>query len=55
MRILVDTNVLLRAIQHENPLCSVARKALRRQNCQLCLVPENVREFWNVCTPFDRL
>lgn len=25
-------------------------KALHRQNCQLCLTPQNVREFWNVCT-----
>ncbi|MGA8029288.1 MAG: type II toxin-antitoxin system VapC family toxin [Bryobacteraceae bacterium] len=57
-RILVDTNILLRSIQHENPLCTVARKALKtlhRQNCQLCLNPQNVREFWNVCTrPTDR-
>ena len=53
VRILVDTNILLRAIHHENPLCAVARKALKtlhRQNCQLCLTPQNVREFWNVCT-----
>ena len=53
MRILVDTNILLRAIQHENPLCAVARKALKilhRRNRQLCLTPQNVREFWNVCT-----
>jgi predicted nucleic acid-binding protein len=53
IRILVDTNILLRAIQHENPLCAVARKALKtlhRQNRQLCLTPQNVREFWNVCT-----
>jgi predicted nucleic acid-binding protein len=58
MRILVDTNVLLRAIQHENPLCAVASKALKtlhRKHCQLCLTPQNVREFWNVCTrPTDR-
>jgi len=25
-------------------------KTLHRQNCQLCLTPQNVREFWNVCT-----
>jgi predicted nucleic acid-binding protein len=53
MRILVDTNILLRAIQHENPLCAVARRALKtfhRQNYQLCLMPQNMREFWNVCT-----
>lgn len=53
MRILVDTNILLRAIQNESPLCAVARKALKtlhRQNRQLCLTRQNVREFWNVCT-----
>jgi predicted nucleic acid-binding protein len=53
MRILVDTNILLRAIQNENPFCSVARRALKslhRQRCRLCLTPQNVREFWNVCT-----
>jgi predicted nucleic acid-binding protein len=52
-RILVDTNILFRAIQHENPLCAVARKALKnlhRHQLQLCLTPQNVREFWNVCT-----
>ena len=53
MRILVDTNILLHAIQNENPHCAVARKALKtlhRQNCRLCLTPQNVREFWNVST-----
>ena len=53
MRVLVDTNILLRAIQHDNTLCTAARnalKALHRQKCQLCLTPQNVREFWNVCT-----
>jgi predicted nucleic acid-binding protein len=53
MRILVDTNILLRAIQHDSPLCAVARnalKALHRHSSQLCLTPQNVREFWNVCT-----
>ena len=57
-RVLVDANILLRAIQHENPLCIAARNALKtlhRQNCQLCLTPQNVREFWNVCTrPTDQ-
>ncbi|HYA17993.1 MAG TPA: type II toxin-antitoxin system VapC family toxin [Bryobacteraceae bacterium] len=51
--ILVDTNILLRAIQQNNPLCSVAKKALKnlhRRNRELCLTPQNVRKFWNVCT-----
>jgi predicted nucleic acid-binding protein len=53
MRILVDTNVLLRAIPNNNPLCAFARRALKtlhRNHRQLCLTPQNVREFWNVCT-----
>ncbi len=53
MKILVDTNVLLRAIQRNNPLCEPARQALKllhRQNHELCIVPQNVKEFWNVCT-----
>jgi predicted nucleic acid-binding protein len=53
MRILVDTNVLLRGIQHDSPLCEPARKALKllhRQNHELCLTPQNVKEFWKACT-----
>jgi len=53
VRVLVDTNILLRAIQQENPLCGVAREALKtlhRRNRQLYLTLQNVREFWNVCT-----
>ncbi len=53
IRILVDTNVLLRAIQLGNASCAVARSALKtlhQRNFELCLTPQNVREFWNVCT-----
>lgn len=53
MRILVDTNVLLRAIQPDSPSCAPARSALKilhRENHELCLTPQNVREFWNACT-----
>ncbi len=53
VRILVDTNVVLRAIQIDNPLHLDAKKALKtlhRRKRQLCLTPQNVREFWNVCT-----
>jgi predicted nucleic acid-binding protein len=53
VRILVDTNVLLRAIQHDSPFCGPARTALKllhRQNYELCLTPRNVKEFWNACT-----
>jgi predicted nucleic acid-binding protein len=58
MRVLVDTNVLLRAIQQDSPFCGPARRALKflhRQNNELCLTPQNVREFWNACTrPTDK-
>jgi predicted nucleic acid-binding protein len=53
MRVLVDTNILLRAIQHDSPFCGPARQALKllhRQNHELCLTPQNVKEFWNACT-----
>jgi len=58
MRILVDTNVILRAIQHGHTFCEPARKALKilhRQGYDLCLTPQNVKEFWNACTrPTDK-
>jgi len=58
VRILVDTNVVLRAIQFDGPFCGPARTALKllhRQNHELCLTPQNVKEFWNACTrPTDK-
>ncbi|HWZ43767.1 MAG TPA: type II toxin-antitoxin system VapC family toxin [Candidatus Saccharimonadales bacterium] len=57
MRILVDTNILLRAAQRSHPAGRVAInaiKALHRQQNVLCLAPQNLIEFWNVCTrPVD--
>lgn len=53
MRVLIDTNVLLRAIDQRHPFSAAARNALyllHRQGRELCLTPQNVREFWNVCT-----
>lgn len=53
MRILVNTNILLRAIQQESPFCGPARDALKllhREGHELCLTPQNLREFWNACT-----
>ena len=53
VRILVDTNVLLRAIRRDDLLCRVARdslRRLRRLGYTLCVTPQNVKEFWNVCT-----
>jgi predicted nucleic acid-binding protein len=57
MRILVDTNVLLRAVQRNHPASRTAInaiKTLHRQQHILCLAPQNIIEFWNVCTrPVD--
>lgn len=53
MRILVDTNILLRAVQHSHPLCRTARMAIRsfhRDGYRVFLTLQNLAEFWNVCT-----
>lgn len=51
---LADTNVLLRAIQRQDPtLRSVAREAIRRiirRGDILCICPQNLVELWNVST-----
>ena len=53
MQILVDTNILLRAVQRQHtdsPVAVSALKTLHRQSHQLCLTPQNLIEFWSVCT-----
>jgi predicted nucleic acid-binding protein len=53
MRILVDTNILLRAVQPKHNACRIARRAvvaLSRDGHELFLATQNVAEFWNVCT-----
>lgn len=53
MRTLIDTNVLLRSVQRKHPSSRVARQALislYRGDCSLFITPQNVAEFWNVCT-----
>lgn len=53
MRTLVDTNILLRAVQRRHPASSIAiaaLKTLHRQKHRLCVMPQNLIEFWNVCT-----
>ena len=53
MSYLVDTNVLLRLVQKSSPMHPDARKAifmLRRQGVSLCIVPQNLIEFWAVAT-----
>ena len=53
MRVLVDTNILVRSVQKGHPSCRSARRglvSLYRSNDQLFLTTKNVAEFWNVCT-----
>jgi predicted nucleic acid-binding protein len=53
MRVLVDTNVLLRSAQPNHPLCSQAARAvsvlIRRQD-SVFFCSQNIAEFWNVAT-----
>src|ERR1700732_4450864 len=52
MRVLVDTNILIRSVQKSHPACRVATRALvalYRNEDELFLTPQNVAEFWNVC------
>lgn len=53
MRILVDTNVLMRSVEHANPLMRPARQTLKRllkDGNELCIAPQIIAEFWSVCT-----
>jgi len=58
MRVLVDTNILLRSVQPNHPLCSQATHAvsrLIRQKDAVFFCSQNIAEFWNVATrPTDR-
>ena len=53
MRVLVDTNVLLRSAQPNHPLCSQATRAvshLIRQKDTVFFCSQNIAEFWSVAT-----
>ena len=53
MRVLVDTNVLLRSSQPNHPLCSQATHAvsnLLRQKDGVFFCSQTIAEFWNVAT-----
>ena len=58
MRVLVDTNILLRSAQPNHPLCHQATHAvskLLRQNDSVFFCAQNIAEFWNVATrPTER-
>ncbi len=53
MAIAVDANALLRFFQRSHPLHSVVRGAVRRlgdSGEDVCILPQNVVEYWNVAT-----
>src|SRR5437588_11527666 len=53
MRILVDTNILVRSVQlghPQQPAAADSVETLRQQGDKLFLVPQNLYEFWVVCT-----
>jgi predicted nucleic acid-binding protein len=56
--VLVDTNVLVFAILEGHPWREEARQAIHTllaSGEQVCVLPQNIAEFWNVCTrPLDR-
>ncbi|MBF2014499.1 MAG: PIN domain-containing protein [Rivularia sp. T60_A2020_040] len=53
MSYLVDTNILLRSIQENHPMHESSVQAVRKLLAQeetLCIVPQNLIEFWVVAT-----
>jgi hypothetical protein len=58
MSCLADTNVLLRYVQQNHNMHGVAVAALDflvRSGETVVIVPQNITEFWNVCTrPTDQ-
>lgn len=53
MKVLFDTNVLLRAAQPAHPMCVSAVSAglaIRNRGDEPCVVPQVLYEFWVVCT-----
>jgi len=58
MDVLVDTNILVRRINRQDPRYREARavlKALDERGDRAWIVPQNMVEFWSVCTrPVER-
>jgi hypothetical protein len=51
MSFLVDTNLLLRSSEPSHPMYPDASNAINillKQGEQLCIIPQNLIEFWNV-------
>jgi len=55
---LIDTNILLRLVQIADSQHLEAKNAVDKllaQNFTLCILLQNISEFWNVCTrPLDK-
>src|SRR5947199_307583 len=55
---LLDTNILLRLSKKDDPnhaKVQAAVEALIENGINICCIPQNISEFWNVCTrPEDR-
>ncbi len=58
MEYLADTNVLIRRIDRRHAAqveATAALRALLRSGDRVCVTPQNIIEFWSVCTrPVDR-
>jgi predicted nucleic acid-binding protein len=58
MKYLVDTNILLRLVQKNSPMHIDTQRAiltLKKQGEFLCIIPQNIIEFWAVATrPLDK-
>jgi predicted nucleic acid-binding protein len=58
MKCLVDTNILLRLVQKNSPMHLDTQRAilkLKKQGEFLCIIPQNIIEFWAVATrPLDK-
>ncbi|MDD1419557.1 type II toxin-antitoxin system VapC family toxin [Dolichospermum sp. ST_sed1] len=58
MKYLVDTNILLRLVQKNSPMHLDTQRAiltLKKQGDFLCIIPQNIIEFWAVSTrPLDK-
>lgn len=53
MRIVLDTNILLRRIERSHPMHEIVNESivtLRKRDCSFFVFLQNVSEFWNVCT-----
>lgn len=58
MDYLLDTNIILRLAEPAHPMHGIALTAVKKlfaEGHNLCLIPQNLIEFWNVATrPVDR-